>query len=65
MLDALEAGDELEADKALLVPLDVLQKELVLCDVSIGEVKLNLIKKWLNKDHFLNKVTGCLVLAYM
>ena len=44
MLDALEAGDELEADEALLVPLDVLQKELVLGDVRVREVELNLVK---------------------
>ena len=44
MLDALEAGDELEADEALLVPLDVLQQELVLGDVCVREVELNLVK---------------------
>ena len=44
MLDALEAGDELEADEALLVPLDVLQQELVLGDVGVREVELNLVK---------------------
>lgn len=44
MLDALEAGDELKADEALLVPLDVLQKELVLGDVRVREVELNLVK---------------------
>ena len=45
MLDALEAGDELEADEALLVPLDVLQQELVLGDVCVREVELNLLKQ--------------------
>ena len=44
MLDALEAGDELEADEALLVPLDVLQQELVLGDVCVREVELDLVK---------------------
>lgn len=44
MLDALEAGDELKADESLLVPLDVLQKELVLGDVRVREVELNLVK---------------------
>ena len=43
MLDTLEAGDELEADKPFLVPLDMFQKEFVLGDVGIREVKLNLI----------------------
>jgi len=42
MLDALEAGDELEADEALLVALDVLQQELVLRDVGVREVELDL-----------------------
>lgn len=42
MLHPLEAGDELEADKAFLVSLDMLQKELVLCDVCIREVEFNL-----------------------
>ena len=42
MLDTLEAGDELEADKAFLVPLDMLEQELVLGDVGIREVELNL-----------------------
>ena len=45
MLDALEAGDQLKADEALLVPLDVLQKELVLGDVRVREVELNLVKQ--------------------
>jgi hypothetical protein len=42
VLDALEAGDELEADEALLVALDVLQQELVLRDVGVREVELDL-----------------------
>ncbi len=43
VLDALEAGDELEGDEALLVALDVLEQELVLGDVCVGEVKLHLL----------------------
>jgi len=42
VLDPLEGGDELEGDEALLVPLDVLQQELVLGDVGVREVELNL-----------------------
>jgi hypothetical protein len=42
VLDPLEAGDELEADEALLVALDVLQQELVLRDVGVREVELDL-----------------------
>ena len=49
MLDPLEARDELEADEALLVPLDVLQEELVLGDVGVREIKLNLIKHTLGR----------------
>ena len=45
VLDPLEGGDELEGDKPLLVALDVLQQELILGDVGIGEVKLNLLNK--------------------
>ena len=43
MLDPLERRDELERDVALLVPLDVLQQELVLGDVHVREVKLDLL----------------------
>jgi hypothetical protein len=42
VLDPLEGGDELEGDESLLVPLDVLQQELVLGDVGVREVELNL-----------------------
>ena len=49
VLDTLEARDELEADEALLVPLDVLQEELVLGDVGVREIKLNLIKHTLGR----------------
>ena len=44
VLDTLETGDELEADKAFLVSLDMLQQKLVLGDVSVREVELNLRK---------------------
>lgn len=42
MLNTLEAGDELEADEAFLVSLDMLEQELVLGDVGIRKVELNL-----------------------
>ena len=42
MLDPLEAGDELERDESLLVPLDVLQQKLVLGDVGVTKVELDL-----------------------
>ena len=43
VLDTLEGRNELKADKALLVPLDMLEQELVLGDICITEVKLNLL----------------------
>ena len=45
VFDPLEGGDELEGDEALLVPLDVLQQELVLGDVGVREVELDLVNK--------------------
>ena len=42
VLDPLEAGDELERDESLLVPLDVLQQKLVLGDVGVTKVELDL-----------------------
>ena len=42
VLDSLEGRDEFEGNESLLVALDVLQQELVLGDVGIGEVELNL-----------------------
>ena len=42
MLDTLEAGDELEADEAFLVSLNMLQQELVLGDVGVRKIELNL-----------------------
>jgi hypothetical protein len=47
VLDSLERRDELERDEALLVALDVLQQELVLGDVGVGEVELNLLNNLL------------------
>jgi len=41
----LEGGDELEGNEPLLVPLDVLEKELILANVGVREVKLNLNEK--------------------
>ena len=45
VLHPLEGGDQLEWDEAVFVPLDVLQQELVLGDVRIGEVELDLAIK--------------------
>ena len=47
VLDSLEGRDELERDEALLVALDVLQQELVLGDVGVGEVELDLLNNLL------------------
>ena len=47
VFDSLEGRDELERDKALLVALDVLQQELVLGDVGVGEVELDLLNNLL------------------
>ena len=49
VLHPLERGDELEGDEALLVPLDVLQQELVLGDVGVREVELHLLTFCLHK----------------
>ena len=43
VLDTLEGRNEFEADKALLVPLDMFKQELVLGDIGITEVELNLL----------------------
>jgi len=43
MFDSFEGRDELEGDESLLVALDVLQQELVLADVGVGEVELDLL----------------------
>ena len=45
MFEPLEGGDELEGDEPLFVPLDVLEKELILADVGVREVELNLQNK--------------------
>jgi hypothetical protein len=42
VFDSLEGRDEFEGNESLLVALDVLQQELVLGDVGIGEVEFNL-----------------------
>jgi len=42
VFDTLEARDELKADKALLVSLDMLQKELVLGNICVRKVELDL-----------------------
>jgi len=42
VLDSLKARNKLETDKAFLVSLNMLEKELVLGDVGIGKVELNL-----------------------
>jgi hypothetical protein len=42
VLEPLKRGDEFERDKSLLVPLDMLQQELVFANVRIREVELHL-----------------------
>ena len=60
MLDPLERGDELERDIALLVPLDVLQQELVLRDVHVREVELDLLHN-LFAGRVRGNLDGCAV----
>jgi hypothetical protein len=49
MLDTFEGRNQFEADKAFLVPLDMLEQELVLGDVGIAEVEFNLLDNLLTK----------------